>query len=213
MMGSKLTSQGGRVICRSSLVFKRLAQLFSLLRWPILILTIALVALWMYTLTSKERSGPEHYPEQIVQSQRQQEKVRSFIPERQDKKDDTIGKLKIQKKTFFIHNNVLADTLKQGVGWLPSSVLPPAFGSCVIVGHNTQFRILKKIKLGEHIIFEKANGISYTFEVKSLDIWENINSMRFCTSQTSQLLLITCYPFYYVRDTPKKYVVTAELVG
>lgn len=128
--------------------------------------------------------------------------------------ESVIGTLRIENKVFEVYDNVFARTLERGIGWLPSSVLPPEVGACVIAGHqNTQFRILKKLKQGDRIIFAKASGTSYTFEVKALEIWDSIDALRFYKPQSSQLLLITCYPFYYVRDTPKKYAVTAELIG
>lgn len=156
-----------------------------------------LVELGQFVLEEPNVSGTQMAPDKI------QMKITENI----------IGTLQITNKAFQIYDNVLAQTLMKGIGWLPSSVLPPEAGICVIVGHqNTQFRILKKLKQGDRIIFEKANGTSYTFEVKTLEIWDNINALRFYKSPKCRLLLITCYPFYYVRDTPRKYAVTAELI-
>ena len=188
------------------------SSFYKLVNWLVLLLIIIPIA-YVHIRTKPTSNELTELGQFILEepnvsgTQMTPDKIRMKITE------NVIGTLRIANKAFQIYDNVLAQTLKQGIGWLPSSVLPPEAGACVIAGHqNTQFRILKKLKQGDRIIFEKANGTSYTFEVKKLEIWNNIDVLRFYKSQSCRLLLITCYPFYYVRDTPQKYAVTAELI-
>ena len=123
---------------------------------------------------------------------------------------NVVGTLHIRDKAFIVHDNVAAKTLKNSIGWLNNSSLPPKGGPCVLMGHrNTQFRILKDVEIGEQLIFETPNKEQYVYEVKAIEILESDSDLRFTASEGSTLVLVTCYPFYYSGHAPQKYVVTA----
>lgn len=123
---------------------------------------------------------------------------------------DEAGTLYIRDKAFTVMDNVTAQTLKNSIGWLNNSSLPPKVGPCVLMGHrNTQFRILKDVEIGEQLTFETPNKEQYVYEVESIEILESDSDLRFTASEESTLVLVTCYPFYYSGHAPQKYVVTA----
>ena len=125
---------------------------------------------------------------------------------------DVVGTLYIRDKAFTVMDNVTAQTLKNSIGWLNNSSLPPKVGPCVLMGHrNTQFRILKDIEIGEQLMFETPNKEQYAYEVESVEILDSDSDLRFAASEESTLVLVTCYPFYYSGHAPQKYVVTAVI--
>ena len=125
---------------------------------------------------------------------------------------DVVGILHIRDKAFAVRDNVSAQTLKNSIGWLNNSSLPPDGGPCVLMGHrNTQFRILKDVEIGEQLVFENESGEQYTYEVKAVEILESDSDLRFYATDESSIVLVTCYPFYYSGHAPQKYVVTAVI--
>lgn len=128
-----------------------------------------------------------------------------------EQKEEIVGTIYIREQGFEVRNDVESHTLKESIGWLPGSALPPERGSCVLMGHrNTQFRILENIEIGEKLIFE-SKDMRYAYEVTGIQILENDSALRFYAADSSKLVLVTCYPFYYSGNAPQKYVVTAEL--
>lgn len=132
--------------------------------------------------------------------------------EQEKQKEELVGTLYIREQKFEVRNDVEAQTLRESIGWLPGSMLPPERGPCVLMGHrNTQFRILEQIEIGETLIFAVGEGARYTYKVSDIQILENDAALRFYATDSSKLVLVTCYPFYYSGNAPQKYVVTAEL--
>lgn len=85
-------------------------------------------------------------------------------------------------------------------------------GNCVIAGHrDTHFRFLKDIRQGERIVVERG-GIRANYRVRSIVI-TTPNDVRWMDDTAKPVLtLITCYPFTYVGNAPKRYVIRADLV-
>ena len=115
--------------------------------------------------------------------------------------------------TYKVMPDVNEDTLKDNIGWLPYSSLPGEEGLCILMGHrDTDFKILKYIKLGDEITVEYGNS-SCVYKVTKVDIVNNDDELRFSVMSGSNLSLLTCYPFYFVGHAPKKIVVKSVLIN
>jgi sortase A len=101
-------------------------------------------------------------------------------------------------------------TLDRGVGHIEGTPLPAAGGNVGIAGHRDGFfRGLKDIGVGDGLELETVRGseafvVENVWLVKPEDVWV------LDSTDTPQLTLVTCYPFYYVGSAPQRYIVRAS---
>lgn len=101
-------------------------------------------------------------------------------------------------------SNVGEQTLKNYVGWLPSSSMPYEDGIFVLMGHrDTDFGILKHCNIGDEIT-PYMNNSTYTYTITFIDIVDSNDTLKFLTNPNYLLILVTCYPFYYSDHAPQK---------
>ena len=101
-------------------------------------------------------------------------------------------------------------TLEKAVGHLPDTPMPWDAGNSAIAGHRDGlFRPLKDVKVGDEIRFRTTRD-EYRYRVTKTTIVEPDDlSVLAPQSDDSTLTLITCYPFYYVGNAPKRFIVHA----
>lgn len=121
--------------------------------------------------------------------------------------------LSILNDTISVAYGVGENTLEKTPGWLTTSALPGEDGMCVVYGHRNRnhLKILEKVTVGD-IITATKDGISYTYAVLDVAIYESTSDWRLPTLDGSTLVLVTCYPFRYSGHAPGKYMVAARLV-
>jgi sortase A len=103
-------------------------------------------------------------------------------------------------------------TLKRAVGHLPDTPLPWERGNSALAGHRDGlFRPLKDIKVGDEIVFRTSREI-IRYRVSDTSIVKPDDLSVLEDARDRALTLITCYPFYYVGDAPKRFVVHATRV-
>jgi sortase A len=128
---------------------------------------------------------------------------------------DTLAKLTIPRldtELYVIEGDDNAD-LRRGPGHLPGTAMPGADGNCIIAGHrDTHFRVLKDIKAGDDIVLETPRG-KYLYRVRTTRVVSPNNTDSLNPTSDAVLNLITCYPFYYVGNAPKRFIVEARLTG
>lgn len=101
-------------------------------------------------------------------------------------------------------------TLKRAVGHLPDTPLPWEKGNSAIAGHRDGlFRPLKEIKVGDEIRFRTSRH-EMRYRVTETAIVEPDDVSVLDDRGGSSLTLITCYPFYYVGNAPKRFIIHAE---
>ena len=127
--------------------------------------------------------------------------------------NNTFATLKIttSKKigTYTVMPDVDEETLKDNIGWLPSSSLPGEEGICVFMGHrDTDFRVLKYVEVGDTISIY-TDSVIYCYKVIKTEIINSDSELKFEAVSDSNLVLVTCYPFYYSGHAPQKFVVFA----
>jgi LPXTG-site transpeptidase (sortase) family protein len=104
-------------------------------------------------------------------------------------------------------------TLKRAVGHLPDTPLPWENGNSALAGHRDGlFRPLKDIKVGDEIRFRTSRQ-EIVYRVSDLSIVAPDDLSVLQPQPEPTLTLITCYPFYYVGNAPKRFIVHATRVG
>jgi sortase A len=101
-------------------------------------------------------------------------------------------------------------TLRRAVGHIPGTALPGEPGNVVIAGHrDTFFRPLRNIHKGDEITLTTLDGV-YRYRVDFTEVVEPQNAEALDASPDAILTLVTCYPFYFVGPSPKRFIVRAS---
>lgn len=104
-------------------------------------------------------------------------------------------------------------TLNRGVGRIAGTARPGEDGNIGIAGHRDGFfRPLRNIKAGDAIKLRTAVGTD-TYVVDRFQIVSPRDVEVLQAEATPSLTLVTCYPFYFVGNAPKRFVVTAFLTN
>lgn len=129
------------------------------------------------------------------------------------KQADTFCTLTIGGKDIPVRYGVDEKTLEKSPGYLPSSALPGAEGTCAIYGHRNRnhFKALKNVQVGDSIKVTMADGTVYTYAITDITIFESTSNWTLPAADGRMLTLVTCYPFQYSGHAPGKCVVTARL--
>ena len=104
-------------------------------------------------------------------------------------------------------------TLKTAVGHLPDTPLPwHRSGNVALAAHRDGlFRPLEKIRLEDDIRVLTGRG-EYHYRVKKTHIVDPDDVWVLAPTETPTITLITCYPFSFVGNAPRRFIVQAELV-
>ena len=103
-------------------------------------------------------------------------------------------------------------TLNRAVGHIEGTALPGQIGNIGIAGHRDGFfRGLRKLSKDDTITLTTLQG-RFQYRIKTARIVKPSDTKVLAATSTPTLTLVTCYPFYYVGDAPKRFVVTAEMV-
>jgi sortase A len=101
-------------------------------------------------------------------------------------------------------------SLRRGVGWIEGTANPGGDGATGIAGHRDMFfRRLKNISHGDVMVLQTREGME-TFRVNSMEVVIPGDTSALRRAARS-LVLVTCYPFYYVGNAPRRFVVEGKL--
>lgn len=102
--------------------------------------------------------------------------------------------------------------LKRGVGHYVRSVLPGISDNSVLAGHrDSVFSNLGKLAVGDPIVVRTTAG-EFTYMVTKFRIVKADDRTVIVPTASPVLTLSTCYPFRYIGNAPKRYIVSADLV-
>jgi sortase A len=127
---------------------------------------------------------------------------------------DVIGSLWIPrlKRTIDIIEGTGTKELKKGVGHYVGSVLPGVSDNSVLAGHrDSVFRNLGELKIGDLMTVRTDYG-RFVYEVHKIRIVNADDRTVIVPTDEAILTLSTCYPFRFVGNAPKRYIVQAGLV-
>ena len=103
-------------------------------------------------------------------------------------------------------------SLKLGVGHVPGTPLPWEPGNAALAGHRDTFlRPLRNVREGDRFEVETPRE-TYHYVVDSIRIVTPDDVDVLAPESSPSLTLVTCYPFYYVGNAPKRFVVRARRV-
>jgi LPXTG-site transpeptidase (sortase) family protein len=104
-------------------------------------------------------------------------------------------------------------TLNRAVGHLPDTPLPWQDGNSAIAGHRDGlFRPLKDIKIGDEIQFRTSRD-QFRYRVVETSIVQPDDVSVLRARSERSLTLITCYPFSFVGNAPKRFIIHASREG
>jgi sortase A len=138
--------------------------------------------------------------------------LKSLSSSSKSEKGEVIGKITLDRlhKSYPIIEGTDTSQLAKGVGHYSASVFPGEMGNSVLAGHrDSVFRKLGELELNDHILFETKAG-SFTYVVTGSKIVEVDDTSVFLSGDESTITLITCYPFHYVGNAPKRYLLYAK---
>src|SRR5215472_3825668 len=102
-------------------------------------------------------------------------------------------------------------TLNRGLGRISGTARVGQFGNIGIAGHRDGFfRGLKDIRLGNAVELSRP-GFSDEYVISRIQIVDPGDVHVLDPSTSPALTLVTCFPFYFVGDAPRRFVVTASM--
>ena len=127
---------------------------------------------------------------------------------------DYLGSITIPvlDKTLPIYEGTDDAQLKMGVGHFEGSVLPGVQDNSVLAGHrDSVFSNLGKLKLGDLLIVNTSAG-KFTYKIFGFRIVNADDRTVIVPTKSAVLTLSTCYPFRFIGNAPKRYIVSANLI-
>jgi sortase A len=106
-----------------------------------------------------------------------------------------------------------ADTfLKTAIGHLPDTPLPWSGGNTALAGHrDTFFGPLQDVRPADIVRLETPHG-DFEYRVRETLIVDPEDVWVLDSTPAAMLTLITCYPFHYVGNAPRRFIVRAERI-
>ncbi|MED1471973.1 class D sortase [Bacillus salipaludis] len=157
--------------------------------------------------TSNSTKKPEVQNKQVAMSQ----ELYTVRP----KKDEQFGELYIPKlkAELPIFEGSDEDELSKGVGHYAQSVLPGENDNSVLSGHRiTVFRRLGQVGKGDLLVVTTSAG-KFTYKIKKVRIVDKDDRTVIVPKPVATLTVTTCYPFDFIGDAPKRYILVAYLLS
>jgi sortase A len=111
-----------------------------------------------------------------------------------------------------VYADTSASNLNRGAGLIAGTARPDATGNIGIAAHRDGFfRVLKDVAIGDRLEIEHLSG-TRVYRVSALSIVSPEDTRPLRQTGRSIVTLVTCYPFYYVGNAPRRYIVRAVAV-
>lgn len=97
--------------------------------------------------------------------------------------------------------------LNRGVGVIPGMALPDRGGNLGLAGHRDGFfRVLKDIAPGT-VVEVQTHRRTHRYRISAVEIVDKSDGRLLADTDEPTLTLVTCHPFYFVGDAPRRFVV------
>ncbi|MED1204324.1 class D sortase [Heyndrickxia acidicola] len=127
-------------------------------------------------------------------------------------KESILGILRIPRlhKELPIIEGTSEAMLRKGVGHFTGSGLPGQHNQIVFSGHrDTVFRHVGELKKGDELIADLQSG-TFVYVINHMKVVKaDDRTVIHSTAPKEELILTTCYPFYYIGDAPDRYIIYA----
>lgn len=171
------------------------------------------IGIWQIVSVNNETNKTLKIAKQIVAEKPQKDNNNNVSTNEPPNFGDTVGILEIPRvdAELPIVEGTDPNDLKKGVGHYRGSALPAEHGQIVLSGHrDTVFRRLGELKIGDSLIIKIPKG-TYTYEITHTKIVDAKDTSVITLQKTEEeLLLTTCYPFRYIGNAPKRYIIYAK---
>lgn len=112
-----------------------------------------------------------------------------------------------------VREGVEESTLRRAVGHVPGTARPGDEGNVGLAGHRDSFfRPLHDVRRDDRIVVETLDA-TYEYLVDSLKIVGPDDVSVLAPTKEPSLTLVTCYPFHYVGNAPRRFIVRARQVS
>ncbi|MGV3467377.1 MAG: class D sortase [Heyndrickxia sp.] len=131
------------------------------------------------------------------------------------KTGENFGELYIPKldATLPIFEGADENQLAKGVGHYAGSVLPGEKDNSVLAGHrDTVFRKLGEVGKGDLLVVRTAAG-EFTYKISKVRIVDKDDRTVIVPRPTATLTVATCYPFNFIGQAPKRYILVGYLLS
>nr|WP_207627521.1 MULTISPECIES: class D sortase [Bacillaceae] len=182
-----------------------------------LIISIGLILLgvgvWQFVDTKVQTKASVKQAKEMIAEQRSEPLTKKVENSPPPSMGDTVGLLTIPKikSELAIVEGTDPDDLEKGVGHYKGSYFPGDQGQIVLSGHrDTVFRKLGELNIGDSLKMEMPYG-NFTYEItKTKIVKSDDTSIITLQNQQEELIVTTCYPFRYVGNAPKRYIIYAK---
>lgn len=104
-------------------------------------------------------------------------------------------------------------TLARGAGHIEDTAFPGGIGNVGIAGHrDTTFRPVRNLRVGDPLVITTADRV-YRYRVSRTTIVDPEDVYVLDDADHPTLTLVTCYPFGYIGHAPRRFIVSADLLG
>lgn len=125
-------------------------------------------------------------------------------------KEDEVAMLLFSGKKIAVKRGVDEMTLDKHVGWMETSAAPGDIGVCVLMGHrDRELKHMKNVKIGSELTLRTLDG-DFTYTVYAMDIIDKDTPAQIPATTSSELMILTCYPFYFSGSAPQQIVISAR---
>jgi sortase A len=142
-------------------------------------------------------------------------RIQAYTESLTSRSDSPLGVLRIPKLGLAVPVFDGTDelTLNRGVGRVAGTAQLGRAGNVGIAGHRDGFfRVLKDIAIGDSIEVEVDNrNLEYTVQNLEIVYPNDTDVLQARTSESYELTLVTCYPFYFIGSAPQRFIVHATL--
>ena len=105
------------------------------------------------------------------------------------------------------------ETLKRGAGRIEDTAWPGEPGNIGIAGHrDTIFRPVRRLKVGDPLVLTTADRV-FRYRISKTTIVNPEDVYVLDPTDHPTMTLVTCYPFEFIGHAPKRYIISADLVG
>ena len=142
-----------------------------------------------------------------------EKRVDDFHISQAQRSDAPLAILSIDKLALKVpvYNGTDEINLNRGAGRIKGTARVDSPGNLGIAAHRDGFfRVLKDIEIGDGINMLTLKGKT-EFVVSSISIVDPSDISVLAPTDDPTITLVTCYPFYFVGDAPKRYIVKAKL--
>ena len=137
------------------------------------------------------------------------QRIRDFLLAKERIADTPLGVLRIPTLQLVvpIYPNTSELHLNRGVGLIDGMAGPDRGGNLGVAGHRDGFfRVLKDLSPGAVIEVQTPERV-HRYRVVSIDVVEKEDRRLLADTDDPTITLVTCHPFYYLGDAPRRFIV------